>query len=177
MPLGETLIPEEKIRRRVRELARELDAALPPGPVHCVVVLKSAVFFAADLLRSLKREVSVGFLSASSYGDATESAGEVRVGAEALGPVEGRHVLLIDDILDTGHTMAAVRRAILARRPASLRSCVLLDKPSRRRVDARADHVGFTIADVFVVGYGLDFAEEFRTLPDIRAYQPGESSK
>ena len=176
MAAAEILIPEGDIRRRVRELARELDAALPRGPVHCVIVLKSAVFFAVDLIRCLEREVTLGFLSASSYGDGTESGGEVRLGAEALGPVEGRHVLLIDDILDSGRTMAATRRVIETRRPASLRACVLLDKPSRRRVKAETEHVGFTIEDIFVVGYGLDCAEAFRTLPDIRAYRPGEVS-
>jgi len=174
--LGETLITESEIRGRVGTLAREVGAALPPGDLHCAVVLKSALFFAVDLLRALGREASLGFVSASSYGGGTESAGEVRLGLEAVGRVAGRHLLLIDDILDTGHTLAAARGALQALRPASLRTCVLLDKPSRRRVSIEADHVGFTIADVFVVGYGLDCAEAYRTLPDIRACRPGAPS-
>lgn len=172
MPLGETLISESEIRARIRELARELQAALPPGPLHCVVVLKSAIFFAVDLVRSLGREATLGFISAASYGEGTESGGQVRLGLEAAGRVEGRHVFLIDDILDTGHTLLAAREALRGLRPASLRTCVLLDKPSRRRVKIEADHAGFTIEDVFVVGYGLDCAEAYRTLPDIRAYRP-----
>lgn len=172
MPLGEILISGEEIHGRVAGLAAELQAALPAGPLHCVVVLKSAVFFAADLIRALGRDASLGFLAAASYGAGTESAGEVRLNFGSLGRVEGQNVLLIDDILDSGRTLLAAREALRARRPASLRTCVLLDKPSRRRVKIAADHVGFAIEDVFVVGYGLDCAEAFRTLPDIRAYRP-----
>ncbi|MEK6711717.1 MAG: phosphoribosyltransferase family protein, partial [Nitrospinota bacterium] len=162
MALGETLIAGSAIRGRLQELAREIGAALPPGPLHCVIVLKSALFFAVDLIRALDREATLGFLTASSYGDGTESSGEVRLDLGALGQVEGRHVLLFDDILDTGHTLLAARGALRALGPASLRTCVLLDKPSRRRAKIEADHVGFTIEDVFVVGYGLDYNERYR---------------
>lgn len=172
MPAGRILIPAERIRARVAELAQEIGAALPPGPLHVVITLKGGIFFGVDLLRALGREASLGFLSAASYGEGTESAGEVRLDLENLGEVAGRNVLLLDDILDTGYTLAAAAEALHARRPASLRTCVLLDKPARRRVSVEADHAGFVVEDVFVVGYGLDRGEEYRTLPDIREYVP-----
>jgi len=172
MPAGEILIPAERIRRRVAELAREIDAAFPAGPLHCVILLKSALFFGVDLIRALGREASLGLIRASSYGGGTESAGEVRLGFEDVGEPSGRNVLLIDDILDTGYTLRAAVEALRARRPAALRTCVLLDKPARRKIKIEADHVGFPVEDVFVVGYGLDCGEAHRTLPDIRAYRP-----
>lgn len=171
MSAGQVLISRDEIRARTLALAQEVTLALPPGPVHAVVILKSAIFFGVDLIRALGREASLGFLFASSYGDSAESAGAVALSADALGRVTGQNVLLIDDILDTGNTLAAAAETLRALRPASLRTCVLLDKPSRRQVPFEADHVGFPIEDVFVVGYGMDFGGRFRTLPDIRVYR------
>lgn len=177
MPTGEVVFSAAQIQERVRALAREINALLPEGIPHAVIALKGAVFFAVDLLREMDREVTIGFAAASSYGPNTDSAGEVRLRLDLLGEVRGRDVLLIEDILDTGLTLAALRGALRERRPASIRVCVLLDKPSRRKTRVSAEHVGFTVDERFLVGYGLDCGEAHRALPDIRAYSPeGEAA-
>jgi len=172
MPANEILIPEADIHGRIPKLAAEINAALPAGPIHVVMLLKSALFFGVDLTRALTRDATLGFLVASSYGAGTKSTGHVEIEAKFLGDIKGRNVLLIDDILDTGHTLWHTLPLLREKRPASLRTCVLLDKPARREAEIRADHVGFTIEDHFVVGYGVDCAEDYRTLPDIRIYTP-----
>ena len=172
MPADEILITEADIRSRLTELAKEINAALPEGPVHVVMILKGAIIFGVDLARALMRNATLGFLAASSYGAGTKSKGRVQIDTEPLGEVEGRNVLLIDDILDTGHTFSKTIDILKSKRPASLRTCVLMDKPARREVDIHADHVGFAIENHFVVGYGLDCDEAYRTLPDIRIYAP-----
>ena len=172
MPANEILIAEADIQSRLTELAAEINAVLPDGPVHVVMILKGAIIFGVDLARALERNTTLGFLTASSYGDGTQSTGRVEIDARHLGEVEGRNVLLIDDILDTGHTFSKTIDILGEKRPASLRTCVLMDKPERREVDIQADHVGFTIDNHFVVGYGLDCDEAYRTLPDIRIYAP-----
>ncbi|MFQ5896146.1 MAG: hypoxanthine phosphoribosyltransferase [Nitrospinota bacterium] len=170
--MEEPLIPREEIGRRVAELAQRLREDYGEEPLHLVVILKGAIFFAVDLIRALGRPVTLGFVSAASYGAGTESSGEVKLNLEALGAVEGRHVLVVEDILDTGLTLAKVKEAIAARAPRSLRLCVLLEKPARKQVPIEADYLGFQIGDRFVVGYGLDHAERHRELPDIRALGP-----
>ena len=172
MPANEILIAEADIQSRLTELAAEINAALPAGPVHVVMILKGAIVFGVDLARALGRNTTLGFLSASSYGAGMRSKGRVEIDARHLGEVEGRNVLLIDDILDTGHTFSKTIDILRDKRPASLRTCVLMDKPERREVDIHADHVGFAIENHFVVGYGLDCDEAYRTLPDIRIYAP-----
>ncbi|MDE0331376.1 MAG: hypoxanthine phosphoribosyltransferase [Nitrospinae bacterium] len=172
MPADEILIAEADIQSRLSELAAEINEALPEGPVHVVMILKGAIIFGVDLARALMRNTTLGFLTASSYGEGTQSSGKVEIDARHLGDLEGRNVLLIDDILDTGHTFAKTIDILKSKRPASLRTCVLMDKPARRETEIQADHVGFTIDNHFVVGYGLDCDEAFRTLPDIRIYAP-----
>lgn len=172
MPLGEILISQDHIRRRVETLGREISAATPPGNLHVVTTLKGALFFAVDLIRALGREVTVGFITASSYGSGTKSSGEVHLHQEDIGDVSGCHVLIVDDIIDTGRTLFAVSEAIRAHRPASIRTAALIAKPARRETVIDADYVGFTIDDIFIVGYGLDYDEMFRTLPDIHAFIP-----
>lgn len=172
MPANEILIAEADIQSRLTELAAEINAALPAGPIHVVMILKGAIVFGVDLARALGRNTTLGFLSASSYGAGMRSKGRVEIDARHLGEVEGRNVLLIDDILDTGHTFSKTIDILRDKRPASLRTCVLMDKPERREVDIHADHVGFAIENHFVVGYGLDCDEAYRTLPDIRIYAP-----
>ncbi len=172
MPADEILIPETEIQTRLTGLAAEINAALPEGPVHVVMILKGAIVFGVDLARALQRNTTLGFLTASSYKEGTQSTGKVEIDARHLGEVEGRNVLLIDDILDTGHTFSKTIDILRDMRPATLRTCVLMDKPERREVDIHADHVGFTIENHFVVGYGLDCDEAYRTLPDIRIYAP-----
>jgi len=139
-----------------------------------VVVLKGAFVFAADLARALALaegapETRIEFLGVQSYGEATASSGDVRLTLDLAHPIAGKHVLLVEDIVDTGLTLSYLADMLRARGPASLRVCALLDKPSRRRVPTKADYVGFTIDDVFVVGYGLDHAGAHRGLPDIVA--------
>lgn len=172
MPADEILIPQEKIESRLPELAAEINEALPDGPIHVVMILKGAIVFGVDLARALMRNTTLGFLTASSYGANTTSRGRVEIDARHLGDIEGRNVLLIDDILDTGHTFSKTLDILGEKGPASLRTCVLMDKPARRETEIQADHVGFTIEDHFVVGYGLDCDEAYRTLPDIRIYTP-----
>ena len=172
MPANEVLISESEIQNRLPELAAEINAALPEGRVHVVMILKGAIIFGVDLSRALMRNTTLGFLAASSYKDGTQSTGTVDIDARHLGDIEGRNVLLIDDILDTGHTFSKTIDVLREKRPASLRTCVLMDKPARRETDIQADHVGFTIDNHFVVGYGLDCDEAYRTLPDIRIYAP-----
>ena len=172
MPADEILISETEIQNRLPALAAEINEVLPDGPVHVVMILKGSIFFGVDLARALVRNATLGFLAASSYGAGTKSKGRVQIDTEHLGEIEGRNVLLIDDILDTGHTFAKTIDILKEKRPASLRTCVLMDKPERREVDIHADHVGFTIDNHFVVGYGLDCDEAYRTLPDIRIYAP-----
>ncbi len=163
------LFDERQIAERVELLAAEIANSLPRELV-LVVVLKGAFVFGADLMRALDRAglvLRIEFLRLSSYGHARESSGVVR----PIGPlpenVAGRDVLLVDDIADTGRSLTAVRSLLLARGAATVSTCVLLDKPSRREVAVEPDFVGFTIGDVFVVGYGIDFAEQHRHLPYI----------
>ncbi len=149
-------------------LAREIAAEFQ-GTDKLVVVglLRGSFVFIADLVRELDLPVEVDFLEASSYGDATESSREVRILKDLRGRIEGRDVLVVEDIVDTGHTLSHVTRFLLTRGPARLRTIALLDKPSRREVDVRADWIGFSIPDEFVVGYGIDFAQRNRNLPFI----------
>ena len=163
------LIPEDELRAGVSALAREVDRDYATTGVVVVCVLKGAAIFTADLLRALKAEVHrLEFIRASSYGSGAESSGDVRVtGTLETRHIAGRHVLIVDDIADTGHTCVAVKDYVRGLEPASLRYCALLDKPDRREVDAQYDYIGFTIPNHFVVGYGMDFDERYRGLPAI----------
>jgi hypoxanthine phosphoribosyltransferase len=163
------LIPEDELRAGVATLAREIDRDYATTGVVIVCVLKGAAIFTADLLRVLQAEVHrLEFVRASSYGSGAESSGDVRL-TGALDPshLSGQHVLIVDDIADTGYTCVAVKDYIRGLGPASLRYCALLDKPDRRAVELRYDYVGFTIPNHFVVGYGMDFDERYRGLPAI----------
>ena len=163
------LISEEELRSGVAAMARQIDRDYASAGLVLVCVLKGAAIFASDLLRQLQANVlRVEFLGASSYGSGTESSGSVRVESFlADGVISGQHVLVVDDIADTGHTCAAVTKFLSGMGPASLRYCALLDKPDRRQVEAQYDYVGFTIPNHFVVGYGMDLYERYRGLPAI----------
>lgn len=162
------MISAKAIAARVEALAREIAAEFA-GTDKLVVVglLRGSFVFIADLVRELDLPVEVDFLEASSYGDALESSREVRILKDLRGRIEGRDVLVVEDIVDTGHTLSHVTRFLLTRSPARLRTIALLDKPSRREVDVRADWIGFSIPDEFVVGYGIDYAQRNRNLPFI----------
>jgi len=172
---GEILLPAEKIAARVRELAAEISRDYRGQHPHLIGILKGAWVFMADLIRQLELEATVDFLGIASYGAATTSSGEVKITKDLDTSIEGRHVLVVEDILDTGRTFHYLQEVLLARRPLSLKLVTLLDKPSRRVVPVAADYVGFTIPNVFVVGYGLDYGQQCRWLPDVWAIHPKAS--
>lgn len=172
--LGEVLISRERIAERVAELAREI--ALDNGgrrELLVVGILTGAVFFLTDLVREMPDDldVHIDFMSVSSYADATKSSGVVRILHDLKNSVEGIDVLIVEDIVDTGLTLSYLQDLLRARRPASLRTCVLLDKSARRETAVKVDYCGFDIPDAFVVGYGLDCAGRWRHLKDIRSVE------
>jgi len=162
------LLDEETIRRRVEELATRISADYADkGDLVLVGVLKGSFIFLADLARRLTVSHHVDFIALSSYNRGAVSTGAVRLIMDTRAAVTGRHVLIVEDIVDTGYTLDYLVRNFRARRPASLRTCVLLSKPERRKVEVPLDYLGFEIPDVWVVGYGLDYADRYRTLPYI----------
>lgn len=165
------LISEPRIRARVAELAETVsrDYADAEDGLLLVGVLKGAFIFLADLARALTIPNAVDFLALSSYGTRGSSRGAVRIVLDLRESIRGRHVLIVEDIVDTGHTLAYVRKMLTVRQPASLRTCALVVKPARREVEVPLEYVGFEIPDVWVVGYGLDHGDRFRTLPYIGA--------
>ena len=164
------IISAEQIQQRVRELAAEIRRDFADEPqLHFVSVLKGAFMFMGDLIRAMDRPVTIDFMAVSSYGKSTTSSGEVRVLKDLDTALEGRNVVIIEDIVDTGLTLAYLQEILHARGPKSLKTACLLSKPSRRVVDVKVDYIGFTIEDRFVVGYGLDYAEQYRHLPYLGA--------
>jgi hypoxanthine phosphoribosyltransferase len=161
------LIPADKIAERVRELAAQVSADYAGRELLVVGILKGSWIFLADLVRQLTVPVVVDFMTVSSYGASTKSSGVVKIVLDLRCPLEGRDVIVVEDILDTGLTLNYIVENLRLRRPRSLKIAALMDKPERRRVDIRADYLGFTVPDRFVVGYGADFAERFRNLPYI----------
>lgn len=163
------LIQEAEIRQRVAQMARRLEADYRGREPHFVGVLKGAAIFHADLVRELTLPLTFDFLSVSSYGAATASMGPLTLDKDLEDDIKGRDVVLVEDIVDTGRTAALLFRWLPKRKPASLRLCALLSKPSRRQFPARPDYVGFDVPDRFVVGYGLDYNQRYRNLPYIAA--------
>ena len=163
--IGEILIDEETLAARVAELGAEVSMDYEGRDLLLIGVLKGAVFFMADLMRHLTVACEVDFMAISSYGDATDSSGIVRILKDLDISIEGRDVLVVEDIIDSGLTLSYLIRNLESREPASLEVCALLTKPSRREIDVRVRYVGFEIPNKFVVGYGLDFAERYRNLP------------
>jgi len=162
------MISAKSIAARIEELSTEIAAEFADTDQLVVVgLLRGSFVFIADLVRELDLPVEVDFLEVSSYGDTMESSREVRILKDLRGAIEGRDVLVVEDIVDTGHTLNHVKRMLRSRGPARLKSIALLDKPSRREVDMRADWIGFAIPDEFVVGYGIDYAQRNRNLPYI----------
>jgi hypoxanthine phosphoribosyltransferase len=167
MSLPEPLISPDEIATRVKALAAQIDAELPPGPLTVVGVLRGAFVFMADLVRAIPRPLTCDFLGVRSYGDATISSGVVEITSDLSSPLTDRHVLLIEDIVDTGLTLKYLLDVLAARGPAGLYTCALLSKPTRRLIDVRVDFVGFEVPDKFVVGYGMDAGQLHRNLPYI----------
>jgi hypoxanthine phosphoribosyltransferase len=163
------LISAEQIRNRITELAQQIDADYPEGPIYLVSILKGAFIFVADLARALKRDsVRIEFMAISSYGNQKSSSGQVKVTRDLDVNIEGHQVLIVEDIIDSGVTLSYLTRLLHQRKPKSLEIATLLDKPDRRIQPVSVKYIGFQIPDEFVVGYGLDYAEDYRNLSDIR---------
>ena len=163
------LITEENIKKRVSELGKKISIDYKGKEIVAIGILKGAWVFMADLVREIEIPVMCDFIGVSSYGDAAVSSERVKLISDIRIPIDGRDVLLIDDIIDTGFSIKFVKDYIESKNPAGIKMCVLLDKPSRRKEDIHVDYTGFTIPDRFVVGYGLDYAEKYRNLPYIAA--------
>lgn len=167
------MIDESALHTRIAEIARQIEADYQTfEDLLLICVLKGGYMFLADLSRAIERPHQLDFMGISSYGSGTRSSGAVQIIMDLKEPIEGRHVLIVEDIIDSGRTLEYMRRNLLARGPASLRICTLLSKPDRREIDVPIDYTGFKIPDEFVVGYGLDFAEEYRNLPYIAVLRP-----
>ena len=164
---GEVLVTRERLSERVREMAGEISADYAGRDLLVIGILKGAVFFTADLVRELSIPCELDFMAVSSYGSATQSSGVVRITKDLDVAIEGRDVLLVEDVIDSERTLRYLMRNLAAREPATLEACALLSKPAADRLDLRTRYVGFRLPDVFVVGYGLDAGERYRELPYI----------
>ena len=163
--IGEILVQADELQHRIKEMAAEVSRDYKGRDLLLIGVLKGAVFFLADLMRHLDVPCEVDFMAVSSYGSSTDSSGVVRILKDLDAPLEGRNVLIVEDIVDSGLTLQYLMRTLAARNPASIEVCALLTKPERRKVDTPARYVGFEIPDKFAIGYGLDYAERYRNLP------------
>jgi len=170
--IQEILLTEEQISTRVQELGAQISADYQGKDLVLVGILKGAICFFSDLIRKVSIPVNVDFMAVSSYGSSYQTSGAVRILKDLDLPIEGRHVLIVEDIVDTGLTLSYLKNNLLSRNPASLKVAALLDKPERRQVDEHADYLGFTIPDEFVVGYGIDYAEQYRSLPYVAILSP-----
>jgi hypoxanthine phosphoribosyltransferase len=166
--IGPVLLDASTIQKRVRELGAEITRDYRGRTPHLISILKGASMFHADLVRSIELELTYDFIAVGSYGDLTKSSGEVRILKDLDESLEGRDVLLVEDIVDTGLTLNYLTQNLRAREPKSLKIVALLKKPSRRAVDVAVDYVGFDVPDKFLVGYGLDYGQRYRNLPEIR---------
>ena len=161
------LIPEEEVNARIEELGKKISEEYAGKQVHLICVLKGGVFFMCELAKRITVPVTMDFMSVSSYGDGTQSSGIVKIAKDLDESIEGKDVLIVEDIIDSGNTLYYLMDVLQRRKPASLHLCTLLDKPDRRVKDVKVDYTGFEIPDEFVVGYGLDYAQKYRNLPYI----------
>jgi hypoxanthine phosphoribosyltransferase len=166
--MGPVLVPSDDIQEKVRELGERITQDYRGEKLLLVGILRGAVVFLSDLMRHLQLPCEIDFMDISSYGTGTQSSGVVRILKDLEEDITGRHVLIVEDIVDTGLTLSYLRRTLLQRRPDSLEICALLTKPSRRQVDLSVKYLGFEVPDEFVIGYGIDYAGAYRNLPDIR---------
>ena len=174
--IEKVLISEEMIKQRTQELAKKISDDYRGKRLIMVCVLTGAMVFFADLIRQIDIPVEVDTIVASSYGAGMTTSGSVRISKDIKYDISGKHVILVEDIIDTGVTLKTLTKMLATRAPESLKVCSLLDKPSRRKVDFEGDYVGFKIPDEFVVGYGLDYAEKYRNLPEICVYRPQQEN-
>lgn len=161
------LIPEEQVEEKIKEMAEQIRGDIGDEPITLICILKGSVFFSCELAKHIKGPVLLDFMSVSSYGDDTKSSGVVKIIKDLDEPLEGKNVLVVEDIIDSGRTLSYLLENLQARKPKSLKLCTLLDKPERRVVDVNVDYTGFQIPDEFVVGFGLDYAQRYRNLPYI----------
>ncbi|MCC8140726.1 MAG: hypoxanthine phosphoribosyltransferase [Lachnospiraceae bacterium] len=163
----ETMLSEQEIDARIQELGREISRDYAGKSIHLICILKGSVYFTCELAKRITIPVTMDFMQCSSYGAATKSSGVVKLDKDLDEPIMDRHVLIIEDIIDSGRTLNHLKKLLSQRNPASLKICTLLDKPDRRVVDVDVEYVGFQIEDKFVVGYGLDYDQHYRNLPYI----------
>ena len=161
------LVSNAEIAKRAEEIAAQINADYKGKPILVVGILRGASIFLADIFKRLEGDVELDFMSLSSYGNGTNSSGEVKMIKDLSEPVDGKNILIIEDIIDTGITLSYLIKVLEARNPESIKLCALLDKPSRRKVELKGNYIGFEIPDEYVVGYGLDYAEKYRNLPDV----------
>lgn len=165
--IKDVMISEAEIKDRVKLLAEQIESDFNHEAIVLIVVLKGSFIFAADLIREMKGNINIDFISVSSYGDETESTGKVRLLKDLDANITNQNVLVVEDIIDSGLTLHFLRGHLKAHNPKQIKICTLLDKPERRRVDLPVDYVGFVIPDEFIVGYGIDYAQMYRNLPYI----------
>lgn len=170
--LAKILITEENIKMKVQELGKEICRDYAGQDLLVVGILKGAIMFMSDLVRAINLPLNIDFMAVTSYGKSTESSGAVRILKDLDSSIEGRNVLIVEDIVDTGLTLKYLTENLSARAPKSVRICTFLNKPERRKVEVDVHYTGFVIPDEFVVGYGLDFAEKYRNLPFIAVLKP-----
>lgn len=163
----EVMISEKEVNEKICELAKQIDQDYAGKELHLIVILKGSVFFACELAKRISVPVTLDFMTVSSYGDGMVSAGKITVRKELDEPIDGKNVLIVEDIIDSGNTLSHLKKLLLGRNPESLKIITLLDKPDRRVADVVPDYCGFRIPDRFVVGYGLDYAQKYRNLPYI----------
>ncbi|MCR5149162.1 MAG: hypoxanthine phosphoribosyltransferase [Eubacterium sp.] len=163
----EVMISQEQLDKKVQEMAEWLDKKYEGKVVHLIGILKGSVFFMCDLAKYMKSEVTMDFISVSSYGSGTESSGIIKLNKDLDESIEGKNVVIVEDIVDSGRTLSYVRKMLEDRKPASLKIITLLDKPDRRVVDCKVEKSGFVIPDKYIVGYGMDYAQKYRNLPYI----------
>jgi hypoxanthine phosphoribosyltransferase len=165
--IKDVMISETAIKDRVKELAQQIESDYNNEAIVLIVVLKGSFIFAADLIREMKGDIKIDFISVSSYGDETETTGKVRLLKDLDANITNQNVLVVEDIIDSGLTLHFLRGHLQAHKPKQIKICTLLDKPERRKVDLPVDYVGFVIPDEFIVGYGIDYAQMYRNLPYI----------
>ena len=170
--IEKVLFSEEQLRERIRQLGQDITKDYAGQELVLVCILRGSYIFMADLSRAIDLPISADFIALSSYGKGTSSSGQVELRKDLSDPVEGKHLLIVEDILDSGNTLYYLTNLLKTRHPASVRICTLLNKPERREKDIHPDYVGFTIPDAFVVGYGLDYAEKYRNLPYVGILKP-----
>ena len=161
------MLSEEEVNSKIAEMAEKIDNDYKGKSIHLICILKGSVFFCCELAKRLTIPVTIDFMSASSYGNSTESSGKLNIKKDLDESIEGLDCLIVEDIIDSGNTLSLTQKMLAERNPASLKLCTLLDKPERRVVDVDVEYVGFQIEDKFVVGYGLDYDQQYRNLPYI----------